>query len=593
MEVTRTFDLLERYRQNFPKEDALVAKRDGKWIKFSTDQYIRNSYLISYGLLALGMQKGDKIITITNNRPEWNFLDMGISMCALVHVPVFTSLSVSEYEHVLEHSDAKIVLVSDRQLYEKIAPVAASINAISEVYTFDDVEGVKSWEEIMRLGEKEEKKYSEAVEKLKKEISPDDCATLIYTSGTTGTSKGVMLSHKNLVHNFLAAAEVFRLEPSYKYLSILPLCHVGGRMGNYQTQYSGSSLYYAESMGAIGANMREIQPDGFDTVPRILEKVYDTIIAKGKKLEGIKKRIFFWAVRIGLKYKPPGESSWIYRQNLKLADKLIFSKWRVAHGGNVKLAGCGGASLQPRIERIFWAAGIKVINMYGLTETSPVITINRQEKPLLKLGTVGPLIDGVEVKIADDGEILCRGDNVMIGYYKDTELTASSINKEGWFHTGDIGSWEEDIFLRITDRKKEIFKLSNGKFVAPQVIVNAFKESLYIDQLMVVGENEKFASALILPNFAYIREWFESMSKSTPEQEALIREREVLRAISDEVKRINANLNEHERIHRFKLVVDEWSPATGELSPTLKLRRKFIAEKYSVILGQIYLGKTP
>jgi long-chain acyl-CoA synthetase len=592
MEVTRIFDLLDRYKKNFIKDDALVTKRDGGWVKFSTEQYIRNSYLISYGLLAMGIKEGDKVITVTNNRPEWNFLDMGINMAGNIHVPVFTSLSESEYKHVLAHSDAKVVFISDKKLYEKISPIAASVKSGLDVYTFDAVEGAKSWEEVLSLGEKEESNFRDTVENIKKKVKPEDCATIIYTSGTTGTAKGVMLSHKNLVRNFIAATEIFQLSPEDKYLSILPLCHVGGRMGNYQNQYSGSSIYYAESMATIAVNMREIQPDGFDTVPRILEKIYDTVIAKGKKLSGIKKKIFFWAVKVGLKYKPPGESSWFYRKKLGLADKLIFVKWRDALGGRVRVAGCGGASLQPRLERIFWAAGIKIVNMYGLTETSPIITINRQEKPLLKLGTVGALIDGVEVKIAEDGEILCKGHNIMMGYYKDPDLTATAIDSEGWFHTGDIGKWKEDRYLCITDRKKEIFKLSNGKFVPPQPIENTLKESLYIDQLMVVGESEKFASAIISPNLPYINEWLESMGKAAPDQDSIIDQPEVLKAIGDEVKRINSQLSEPERILRFKLVSDEWTPATGELSPTLKLRRKFIAEKYSSLLEQIYSSKT-
>jgi len=588
MLVTRYFDLLERYENQFVKDDALVAKQDGEWVSFSSRQYIRNSYLVSYGLLALGMKKGDKIVTVSNNRPEWNFLDMGMAMAGIIHVPVFTSLNETEYKYVCEHSDARLVFVSDQKLYEKIHPVASSVKEIMEVYAFDKLDGVKHWEEIMELGEKEESTYSEVVEKIKKEILPEDFATLIYTSGTTGKPKGVMLSHKNLVHNFTSASEIFGMGPDQKFLSILPLCHVGGRMGNYQTQYSGSTIYYAESMGTIAANMREIGPDGFDTVPRILEKIIDTVIAKGKKLDGIKKKLFFWAVELGLKYKPPGESSWFYRQKHKLADKLIFTKWRDALGGNIRMAGCGGASLQSRIERLFWAAGIKILNMYGLTETSPIITINRQEKPLLKLGTVGCLIDGVEVKIAEDGEILSRGDNLMMGYYKDPELTKSVIDEEGWFHTGDIGSWEKDTYLRITDRKKEIFKLSNGKFVAPQLIENALKESIFIEQLMVVGEHQKFASALILPNFSYISDWFMSMNKTMPDPEALIEDPDVISAISEEVKRINSMLNEPERVIRFKLVANEWSPATGELSPSLKLKRKVIAEKYKSELEQIY-----
>jgi len=360
MIVTRTFDLLNRYQENFDKEDALVAKESGKWVKYTTRQYIDYAYAFSYGLLALGIKKGDKIVTVSNNRPEWNFVDMGMAMIGVVHVPV------------------------------------------------------------------------------------------------------------------------------------LPLCHVGGRMGNYQTQYSGTSIYYAENMGAIAANMREIKPDGFDAVPRILEKIYDTVISKGKKLTQPKKSIFFWAVKLGLKYKDDGDNSWFYNRKLKIADKLIFIKWREALGGNIRLVGCGGASLQPRLERIFWACGIKVLNMYGLTETSPVITINKSTIPDFKLGTVGKLIEGVDVKIADDGEILCKGHNVMLGYYKDQELTKSVFDEDGWFHTGDIGSWDKDKFLKVTDRKKEIFKLSNGKFIAPQIIENKIKESIFIDQIMVTGEHEKF-----------------------------------------------------------------------------------------------------
>jgi len=397
-----------------------------------------------------------------------------------------------------------------------------------------------------------------------------------------------MLSHKNLVSNFISAAKVFNLKPTDKYLSILPLCHVGGRLGNYQTQYSGSSIYYAENMGSIAANMAEIKPDGFDAVPRVLEKFYDVIISKGKKLTGIKKLLFFWAVDLGLKYKPFGENGWFYEKKLKIADKLIFSKWRTALGGNVRIVGCGGASLQPRLERIFWAAGIKIINMYGLTETSPIITINRTFRGGVKLGSVGTVIEGVEVKIAEDGEILCKGPNVMTGYFNDPELTRAAIDKDGWFHTGDIGNLDENNFLWVTDRKKEIFKLSNGKFIAPQIIENIFKESVLIDQIMVVGEHEKFASALISPNFKYFDEWklLNKISFSDPAE--MIQLPGINSVFSREIETINRRLSPSERINRFRLVPDEWSPATGELSPTLKLRRQFVSEKYRKILDQIY-----
>ena len=423
---------------------------------------------------------------------------------------------------------------------------------------------------------------------MKKSISPGDFASLIYTSGTTGKPKGVMLSHTNIVSNFISAASVFNLKTTDKYLSILPLCHVGGRMGNYQTQYSGASIYYAESMGTIALNMKEIRPDGFDAVPRVLEKFYDVIISKGRNLTGIKKKLFFWAVDLGLKYQPFGENGWFYEGKISLADRLIYSKWREALGGNIRIVGCGGASLQPRLEKVFWAAGIKVINMYGLTETSPIITINRTEKGKVKLGSVGLTIEGVEVKISDDGEILCKGPNVMMGYYNDPEQTKSVFDDEGWFHTGDLGYLDEGNFLMVNDRKKEIFKLSNGKFIAPQIVENIFKESPIIDQIMVIGEHEKYASALISPNFRYFEDWKTAKKISYTNNDELITHPEVLSFFSSEVEKLNSRLSPPERITRFRLVQDEWSPATGELSPTLKLRRKFISEKYSSLVEQVY-----
>ena len=588
MKISRTFDLLNRYKENFIKDDVFVAKEKGVWKKYSTQNYIEQSYFFSYGLLALGFKKGDKILTITNNRPEWNFVDMGMSMIGVVHVPVFTSLNPTEYENIIKHSDARIIIVSDDNLYYKIKTPAKNAKNIENIYSFNDIKNVKHWSEIIDLGKKSEVYFKKEVEKIKKTISPDDFSTLIYTSGTTGTSKGVMLSHNNRVKNFKAASEIFAMKPDERYLSILPLCHVGGMMGNFQTQYSGTSIYYAENMGMIALNMQEIKPHGFDTVPRILEKVYDTVIAKGKKLNGIKKSLFFWAVKLGLRYKPYGRNGWFYERKLKIADKLIFSKWREALGGNVKMAGCGGASLQERLERIFWAAGIKVINMYGLTETSPIITINRMEKNKVKLGTVGIPIEGVNVKLSDDGEILCKGHNVMLGYYKDPNLTESVFDKDGWFHTGDIGLWDKDNFLKVTDRKKEIFKLSNGKFVAPQPIENKLKESTFIEQSMVIGENEKFASALISPDFTFLKEWCKIENIQFQNKDELIQLPKILEIFNTEIQKFNKLLNDSERIKRFKLVPDEWSPMNGELSPTLKLKRKFIEVKYTDLMEQIY-----
>jgi long-chain acyl-CoA synthetase len=586
--VSRTFDLLDRYRSHFDKTDALCFKQNGVWKKYSTTEYIENSYNFCYGLYEAGFRKGDRIITVSANRPEWNFADMGMSMIGVVHVPVFTSLSAQEYEYIIRNSGAKMIIVSDRKLYRTVRPALSDPGLSCHLYSFDEIDGVDHWLTIAEKGRNSSGLTKQAVEDLKKEIVPGDFATLIYTSGTTGKPKGVMLSHRNMVTNFISAASVFNLKPTDKYLSILPLCHVGGRMGNYQTQYSGASIYYAENMGTIAINMKEIQPDGFDAVPRVLEKFYDVIISKGKNLKGIKKTLFFRAVNLGLKYQPFGENGWLYERRLRLADKLIFSKWRGALGGNVRIVGCGGASLQPRLEKVFWAAGIKIINMYGLTETSPVITINRTEKGMVKLGSVGMTIEGVEVKISDDGEILCKGPNVMLGYYNDPELTASVFDEEGWFRTGDIGHIEDGKFLMVTDRKKEIFKLSNGKFIAPQIVENIFRESPIIDQIMVIGEHEKFASALISPNFKYFEDWKTARKVSYSSNDELITLPEVLAFFSSEVSKINKRLSPPERINRFRLVKDEWSPATGELSPTLKLRRKFIHEKYSEVVEQVY-----
>jgi len=589
MEVTRNFDLLDRYKTLYIKDDALCAKHNGKWVKYSSGDYYEYSYNFSCGLLSLGLSRGEKIITVTSNRPEWNFADLGMSMIGVIHVPVFTSLTTEEYEYIIKHSGAAIVIVSDNKLVKLVKPAVADTGLSDRFYSFDEIPGIKNWKEITEFGKKNKDKFAGEVEKIKQSVSPDDFATLIYTSGTTGTSKGVMLSHRNLVSNFISASKVFNLRPTDKYLSILPLCHVGGRMGNYQTQYSGSSIYYAENMGTIAANLQDIKADGFDAVPRIIEKFYEVIISKGKKLQGFKHSLFFWAVRLGLMYEPYGANGLLYELKLKIADKLVFSKWRQALGGNVRIVGCGGASLQPRLERIFWAAGIKILNMYGLTETSPIITINRTEKGMVKLGSVGTTIEGVEVKIAEDGEILCKGPDVMLGYYNDPEMTKSVFDEDGWFHTGDIGHLEEEIFLMVTDRKKEIFKLSNGKFIAPQIIENIFKESMLIDQIIVVGEHEKFASALISPNFRYFDELLASNKIPKVNNEDLIQLPEVKALFNNEVEKLNGRLNPPERINRFRLVHDEWSPASGELSPTLKLKRGFITRKYKKLLEEVYM----
>lgn len=589
MTVSRTFDFLRRYKENFPdKDDALAGKVKGEWVKYSSQDYIDNSYHISYGLKELGYKTGDKIATINNNRPEWNFVDMGMAQLGIIHVPIFTTLSVDGYKDILIHSRAKCVFISDKAIADKILPLVNEIETLEKVYSFDEVEGVSSWREVLELGSANAEKHQAEVEEIKKGINENDCVTLIYTSGTTGTPKGVMLSHKNLVSNAKAAAGVFKLQSNHRYLGILPICHVGERMGNYQTQYSGCSIYYAENLGTIANDLLDIKPHGFGAVPRILEKVYDKIINKGEKLTGVKKKLFFWALDLGLKYELDKKNGFWYEMKLSIANKIIFSKWRAAMGGNVISIGVGGAALQPRLEKVFWSAGIKLLNMYGLTETSPIITINRATSPLMKLGSVGSVIDGVELKIAKDGEILCKGDNVMIGYYENEQATNEAIDEDGWFHTGDIGVLDDGKFLRITDRKKEIFKLSNGKYVSPQAVENVFKESIYIDQLMVIGEGEKFASAIITPNYEALNHWGKENNIKTSDKESLVQDDKVKALYNSIVKEINPKVEKDEQLKRFRVVADEWTPESGELSPTLKLKRKPIGTKYQDVIADIF-----
>ncbi len=588
MKVTRTFDFLDRYKELFSeKEDALAGKQNGNWIKYSAKEYILYSNYISYGLMAMGLKKGDKVATISNGRPEWNFIDMGLAQLGIVHVPLFTTLQSFEYEYFLNHSEAKMLFVSDQTVLQKIEKLPVLKKQVEKVYSFDDIPDTENWKTVLELGKKNTDK-SEELEKIKKSINPLDCVTLIYTSGTTGTSKGVMLSHQNLVSNSISVAGVFKLKPNHKYLSILPVCHVGERMGIYQTQYSGCSIYYAENLGTIARDLQDIKPQGFGAVPRILEKVFDRIVSKGKQLKGVKKNLFYWALDLGFKYELNGKNGVWYEIQLKLARKLIFSKWQEAMGGNVLSIGIGGAALQTRLEKVFWAAGIKLLNMYGLTETSPVITINRENSEDMMLGTVGCLIENVELKLAQDGEILCKGSNVMIGYYKDEKATAEAIDKDGWFHTGDVGELVDNKFLRITDRKKELFKLSNGKFVSPQAIENHFRESMFIEQLIVIGEGEKHASALISPNFEELRTWCNENNINELSPEAIVTNEDVQMHYRNIVKELNSSLGKDEQINRFKLVKDEWTPVTGELSPTLKLKRSVLNNKYRDLISQIF-----
>lgn len=588
MNLTRTFDLLDRYKELYPMEDALAGKQDGKWIKYSTQDYINYSNWVSYGLLALGFKKGDKIATISNNRPEWNLVDMGLAQIGVTHVPIYPTISTEEYDYILKHSEVKAVIVSGKLIWNKISTVVESIDSIQSVYSFNDFEELPSWQVIIEEGKQNEEKFKDEVLKIKAGIDKHEMVTLIYTSGTTGNPKGVMLSHNNLVTNFISTSKAHALGYGHRTLSFLPLCHVYERMMNYHFQYKGISIYYAESLGTITTDIKDVSPDIFNTVPRLLEKVYDGIIGKGKNLSGIKKQIFFWAVNLGLKYRLKNKYRYFYNFKLKIARKLIFSKWKEALGGKDLLIVSGGAALQERLARIFWAAGISVLEGYGLTETAPVIAVNFHSPCICKFGTVGPVLENVEVKIADDGEILAKGPNVMLGYYKAPELTKEAIDKDGYFHTGDIGFVDEEGFLKITDRKKEMFKTSGGKYIAPQVIENKLKESFFIEQLMVIGENEKFASALISPNFKFLHDWCSIHKVQYRDNEELVQLPEVVARYQKEVNKYNQELGETEKIKRFRLVCEEWSPQTGELSPTQKLKRSVINDRYQSIIAEIY-----
>jgi len=588
MEVKRTFDLLDQYKAQYAyKDDALAGKENGKWVKYSSSDYTEMAANLSYGLMALGLKKGDMVATIANNRPEWNFLDMAVSQAGMVHVPIYPTISKEDYDYILNHCKPKLVFVSDKMLLEKIGPIVKNAKSIKDIYTFNDLEKTKNWKEVLELGKKNKEKYADELEKIKESIQPEDMVTLIYTSGTTGFPKGVMLSHQNLVSNFITTSAVHHLTDKHRVLSFLPLSHVYERMVNYHFQYKGLSIYYAESMGTIVQDLKDIQPHVFNSVPRLLERVYDRIIGKGKDLPGLKKQIFFWAVNLGLKYSSEGNSAW-YKTRLKLANKLIFSKWREGLGNKVEIVVSGGAALQPRLASIFWAAGIRVLEGYGLTETSPVIAVNNLTRNEIMFGTVGPVIDGVKVKIADDGEILCKGPNIMLGYYKAPDLTAEVIDEEGWFHTGDIGKLINGKYLKITDRKKEMFKLSSGKYIAPQVIENKLKESFFIENAMVIGENEKFASALISPNYEFLHNWATVHGIKYRDNNELIALPEVIARYQKEVNEINKGLGQTEHIKRIKLVSEEWTPQTGEMSPTLKLKRKVLYDKYSQQVEEIY-----
>ncbi|MBN8704020.1 MAG: long-chain fatty acid--CoA ligase [Bacteroidetes bacterium] len=585
MEVKRLFDILEFNKQSYNVDDALAAKENGKWIKYSTEDVYNNCTFLAYGLMSIGVQKNDNIALIANNRPEWVFADYAMQMSGGISVPIYPTISDNDLKFIFNDAQIKFAFVSSKELYDKVSAIKSEVPSLKEIITFNKVDGAKNWKDILELGKKEQN--TAKMNEMKASIKESDLATILYTSGTTGNPKGVMLSHKNLVSQVKSVKKCMPIVPGDKALSFLPLNHVYERMLEYNYQSLGISIYFAESLETIADNLKEVKPHVFTTVPRLLEKVYDKIVAKGEDLTGIKRTLFFWALNLGLKYELDGKNGAWYEFQLKIARKLIFSKWQEALGGNIKTIVSGGAALQERLARVFWGAGIPVLEGYGLTETSPVIAVNYLDKGCTKFGTVGTVIDGCEVKIAEDGEILVKGPNIMMGYYKRPEATAEVI-VNGWFHTGDIGIFVEGKYLKITDRKKEIFKTSGGKYIAPQMIENKLKESPYIEQAMVVGENEKFASALIVPSFINLKDYFSKKGKSFSSNEELIKDSEVNELIKSHINQMNQTLAQYESIKKFELLPREWSIDNGEMTPKLSLKRKIITAANKSLIEGMY-----
>lgn len=588
MEVTRLFDLIDRYEERYAfKDDALVNKINGEWVKHSAPEFINSVRNVSYGLLNIGMQKGDTFATLSNNRPEWNFVDLGAMCIGGIHVPVYTNLSANDLQFIIKDAGIKFIFVSNQEMYDKAQEAIKGFDQVKAVFSFDDLNGVRNWKEIVEAGKNNP--APEKVNAIKATISSNDLATLLYTSGTTGVPKGVMLSHNNIVSQLIAAQNLAPVNAHSRALSFLPLNHVYERVLTYLYFYLGVSVWYAESIDKVADNLKEVQPEIFGCVPRLFEKVYDKIVAKGNDLTGIKRKLFYWALELGLHYETNGKNGWWYEFQLSIARKLIFSKWQEALGGKVKAAISGGAALQPRLARVFWAAQIPILEGYGLTETSPVVAVNTLDPGGLKFGTVGKLLDKVTVRIAEDGEILCKGPNLMLGYYNRPDLTAEVIDAEGWFHTGDIGVFEDGVYLKITDRKKEIFKTSGGKYIVPQATENKLKESRFIEQVMVVGEGQKFAAALIVPAVPFITEWASRKGITLPSsREEICKNEAVVKRMQKEIDAVNATLGNFEAIKKFALLSREWTVEGGELSPKLSLKRRVILSENQAAFNQIY-----
>ncbi len=584
MEIKRTFDFIDYAIENFSNDKAYNVKRNGNWDYFSTKEIKDKASFFSSALIELGFQKGDKIITISNNRPEWNIADFGMSQIGVIHIPIYPTLGEKGYLHIFEHSDAKMVIVSSEDLAKKAQSVISKVPSIEHIFSFEKVDGINSFDELLQIGENEYEKNSGKIQQMKADVREGDVSSIIYTSGTTGLPKGVMLTHKNLVTNVFAS-KIAVPEGVERAISFLPLNHVFERMMNYLYISEGINIYYAESVDTLVDDIKDIKPHVFASVPRLLEKIYDKIYMKGLDLKGVKKALFFSSLRSGQKYEDYKSQNFFLKAKLALDNKLVFSKWREALGGEIKVIVSGGASLQPRLARVFGAAKIPIIEGYGLTETSPVISTNRIGN--IRAGTVGELHKTSEVKIAKDGEILFKGPCLMKGYYKDKERTEEAIDEDGWFHTGDMGELNGNI-LTITGRKKELFKLSTGEYVAPQIVENIMKESPFIEQLMVVGENKRFCSALISPNFNHLYSWAERHEINYNSDTELVKNEQVLEKYKSEIESLNIDIQKTMTIKKFVLVDKEWAPDTGELSPTLKLKRDVLFEKYQTEIEGVY-----